>query len=182
MPVHRVGNPRLGAVEDVIAVGVLLRHGADRLQVRARIGLCQRQPPANFTSGKPGQPFRLLLRRAEAFDGSGHDEVRIENAGDRHPVAGNAHHDLGIGRRWQTQPAIFLSDGRAEQAHFGHLLHQFFRPDIIVIVILDHGDHFTFQPAVDRVHEGAFFIRINRANLGFESGGGGHVRLLKVGL
>ena len=178
MAVERVGNPGLCAVKDVIAACILARHGADRLQIGARIGLGQGQPAANLASSEFGQPLGLLLRRAEPLNRRRHDQVRVKNAGDRHPVARNAHHDLGIGGRRQAQSAIFLPDGRAEQPHFRHLGHQFGRPDIIVIVMLDHRDHFAFEPAVDRIHEGAFFVGVDGADLVCDCCGSCHGKVL----
>ncbi len=69
-------------------------------------------------------------------------------------------HDVGIDRRGQAQPAVLLTDGRAEQTHFGHLIDQLGRPDIAVIVMFDDGDDFAFQPTVDRIHERALLLFI----------------------
>ena len=94
--VERVGNPGLGAVDHIV-IAVPPGDRADRLEVGPGIGLGQREPAANFAAGEFGQPFRFLLRRAEALDRGGHDKVRIEDAGRCHPVGRDHHDDLGIG-------------------------------------------------------------------------------------
>ena len=176
--VERVGNPGLGAVDDIV-VAVTRRHGADRLEVGSGIGLGQRQAAADFAGGEPGQPLGLLLRRAEALDRGGHDQMRVDDPGDRHPVRRYAHDDLGIGRRRQPQPTVFLADGRAEQAHVGHFGDELRRPDVVVIVVHDHRDHRPFEPAVDRIHERGFLVGIDRAALvGHQSGWGCHCSFL----
>ena len=175
--VDRVGYPGLGAVEHVI-VAIALGDRADRLQVGSGIRLGQRQPAAYLARSELREPLRLLLRRAEALDRRRHDEVRVEDAGDRHPVGRNAHDDLGIGRGGQAEAAVFLPDCRAEQTHLGHLLDQLFRPLVVMIVMLDNGNDLAFEPAVDRIHEGAFLVGVDRADLVFDIDGGCHDRFL----
>ena len=61
-PLDAVGDPRLGAVDDV-AVAVAPGRRADALQVRAGVGLRQRQPAAHLAGCELAQPRLLLVRR-----------------------------------------------------------------------------------------------------------------------
>ena len=110
-----VGDPGLGAVDDVI-VAVAPRRHADGLQIGAGVGLGQRKPAADLAARKRRQPVPLLRRGAELLDRERQHQVRVEDAGDRHPHRGDAHDDLGVGRGRQAEAAVFGADGRAEQA------------------------------------------------------------------
>ena len=91
-----VGDPRLGAVDDVM-IAVAPRGHADALQVGAGVRLGQGETAANLAGGKLRQPARLLLRRAEFLDRKRQHQMRIDDAGDRHPDRRDAHDDLGVG-------------------------------------------------------------------------------------
>ena len=146
--VDAVRNPRLGAVDDIV-VAVTDGCGTDRLQVGPRVRLGQREAAANFAAGEFGQPLRLLSRRTKAFDGARHDKMRVENAGNRHPIRCDMRHNFRIGDGGQAETAIFLSDGRAEQPHFGHLGDEFGGPDVTVVVLHHDGADFFLNPFVD---------------------------------
>ena len=143
-----VGDPGLGAVDDVV-VALTPRGHADRLQVGAGIGLGQRQPAADLTRGELGQPLALLRLGAELLDRERQHQVRVEDAGDRHPHRGDLHHDLGVGGGRQSQPAILGRDGGAEQAELLHLLDELGRPFVGVVELLDPRRHLALDPAVD---------------------------------
>ena len=132
-----------------VVVAVAPRRHADRLQVGAGIGLGQRQAAAHLARGEPGQPVALLRLGAELLDGERQHQVGVEDAGDRHPHRGHAHHDLGVGARRQAEPAIVRADGGAEQAELLHLLDDLRRPAVGVVEFLDPGRHLALHPAVD---------------------------------
>ena len=115
------------------------RGHADRLQVGAGVGLGQRKSAADLAAGELRQPLRLLRRRAELLDRQRQHQVRVEDAGDRHPHARDPHHDLGVGRGRQAQPAVLGADGGAEQAQLLHLLDDLARIAVGVVVLLDDG-------------------------------------------
>ena len=52
---------------------------------------------------------------------------------------GDPHHDLGVGRGRQAEPAILRRDGGAEQAELLHLLDDLGRPAVGVVELLDPG-------------------------------------------
>ena len=84
LAVDAVGDPGLGAV-DHVAVAVAPRDRADRLQIGAAIGLGQREAAAQLAGGEARQEGLLLRFGAEALHRRRHDEVRVEDAGQRHP-------------------------------------------------------------------------------------------------
>ena len=54
-------------------------------------------------------------------------------------------------------------DLAAEQAHIDHLVHQLLGPDVVMVVMQDHRLDRTLDPAIDRVEEGFFLGRVDRA-------------------
>ena len=156
----RIGYPGLGAVQH-ITIAAAPRDGADRLQVGAGIGFGQGKPAANLARGKAGQPGTFLRVGAEPFDRTGHDEVRIEDARQCHPVRRDQHDDLGIGLRGQAKAAMILADGRAEQAHLGHLRHQRLGPDIAVIVVHHHRADIPVHPLLHHVEQRGLVVRMH---------------------
>ena len=71
--VNAVADPHLGAVDHVAAFA-LGRPGADRLQVRAAVGLGQRDRAAQLAVRTPWKVAPLLGLGTEALDDGGHDE------------------------------------------------------------------------------------------------------------
>ena len=116
LPVVRVGDPRLRAVEHVDAIGTR-GGGAHRLQVGAAVGFGQRQPAAQL--GRPpsrGRKSGTLLVGAVAANELRHHQVRVDHAGERHPRAGDGLDDPHVGRRRQPEPAVLRRDGGARTA------------------------------------------------------------------
>ena len=157
-----VGDPGLGAVDDVV-VAVAPRRHADRLQVGAGVGLGQRQAAADLAAGELGQPLRLLRRRAELLDRQRQHQVRVEDAGDRHPHARDLHDDLGVGPGRQAEAAVLGADRGAEQAEPLHLLDDLGRIEVGVVVFLDDGLHVLLEPALDGAKELLLVRRLDPA-------------------
>ncbi len=144
-----VGDPGLGAVDDVV-VAVAARRHADALQVGAGVGLGEREPAADLAARKARQPALLLLLGAEFLDRERQHQVRVEDAGDRHPDRRDAHDDLGVDRGGQAEAAVFDADGRAEQAELLHLRDDLGGPAIGVVVLLHDRLDVALEPAIDR--------------------------------
>ena len=85
-------------------IAVAPRRHADRLQVGAAIRLGQRQPAAQLAGRESRQELALLRLGAVALDDRRHDQVRVEDAGERHPDARDALDDLGVGRAGSPSP------------------------------------------------------------------------------
>ena len=156
--VHGVGDPGLGAVDHVV-VAFAPGHGADRLQVGAGVGLGQAQRAAQLAGGHARQVLALLFLGAAAFDRRGHDQVRVEDAGGRHPHRRHLDHDLGVDPRRQAQAAVLGGDGGAEQAQLLHFLDQLMRVLVFQIVLAGDRRDRLLDPCVDRVQQRLFFVR-----------------------
>ena len=157
--VDAVGNPDLGAVHDIIAA-VAPRGGADRLQVGAAIRLGEREAAPDLPGGEARQPGPLLLLRAEAQHGRRHDEVRVEDAGERHPHGRDPFHDARIGRGAEAEPAVFLRDDGAEQAELLHPLDDVGGPGVAVLERQHMRAHVAVEELVHRVEQGGFELEV----------------------
>ena len=154
-----VGDPRLRTVDDVM-IAIALRLGANGLQVGSCVGLCQTNAAAKLSSGHARQVFVFLFVSSKAFYGCGHDQVRIEYPGGRHPCACNSNHNLGVGSGREAQAAIILTDGCAKQTECFHLLHQVMRVLIGVVKALGNRAHLFLNPNVDAVQNRAFVLHV----------------------
>ena len=164
--VDAVGDPGLGAVDDVGVVALAARRGADRLQVGAAVGLSQREAAAQLARGEAGQVVLALVVGAEALDGSGHDEVRVDEAAHRHPGVGEPLDDLGVGGDRQAEAAVFLGDGGAEEAHLLHLLDDVLGVDVVVLERGDVGADVALEEPLDSVEDQRFLFGIHRLGPG----------------
>ena len=156
LAVDAVGDPGLGAVDEVGVVARAHGAGADRLQVGAAVGLGQRQPAAQLAGGEARQPGALLLLGADALDAGRHDQVRVEDAGQRHPHLRHPLHDARVGGGRQPEPAVGRADGGAEQAQRLHLLHHVRGVDVVVLQRAHVRAHVPLQPLADRVEDRGF--------------------------
>ena len=147
-----VAYPGFGAV-DPVAVAVAAGAGPDRLQVGAAVGLGQCDPAAQLSGGKTRQVVRLLCFAAEALHRGGHDEVRVEYPGHRHPDRGHALDDLRVGGSRQAESAVLLTDGGAEKAELTHLLDDLGRPGIGGLELVHVGADLPLEEAIDRVED-----------------------------
>ena len=150
-----VRDPCLGAV-DHVAVAAFHRAGADRLQIGAAIGFCKRQPTAHLAAGEFGQEVFFLVLGAEALNRRGHDQVRIENPGERHPDLGDHRDDPRIGRRRQPETAEFRRDGGAEQPQRLHLLDHLGGIDVVVLERHHVRLDVALEPLLDTVEDQPF--------------------------
>ena len=94
-----------------------------------------------------------MLWRAVFLDGKRQHQVRIEDAGNRHPHARDPHHDPCISHRRQPEATIFRTDRCTEQPKFPHLLHDFRGPSVRMIVLFYDRPNFFFEPAVYGVEQ-----------------------------
>ena len=117
--VRPVGQPHLLPVEHV-AVAVADGPGLDRRDVGAGLGLGHGERAAHLAGGHPRQQARLLLGGAVLGDQVRHDEVGVDDAGDRHPASGQLLHHQRVGEQRFAEPAVLLVDGEAEQPHLAH--------------------------------------------------------------
>ena len=128
-----VRDPGLGAVDDVVR----RRRGPRAVRIACRSvpqsGSVSARPPRSSPRGEARQEAALLLLGAEALHGGRHDQVRVEDAGQRHPDGGDRVDDPGVGRRRQAEPAVFRRDRRAEQAERLHLLDHLRGVDVVVL-------------------------------------------------
>ena len=159
--VNAVGDPGLGAVDDVGVVALALGRGADRLQVRAAVGFREREPAPQLTAREAGQVGIPLLVGAEALDGGGHDEVRVDEAAHRHPGVGEPLDDLGVGGDRQAEAAVILGDGGAEETHLLHLLDDVLRVDVVVLQRGDVGADVAVQESLDSVEDQRFLLCVH---------------------
>ena len=153
LAVDAVRNPGLGAVDEITLVALAPRGGADGLQIGAAIGLRQRQAATQLASREAWQELLFLRRRAEALDRGGHDQMRVENARQRHPHRRDGLHDLGVGGCRQAKPAILGPDGRAEQAERLHALDNVFRVDVVVFQRADVRLDLAVEEPADAVED-----------------------------
>ena len=153
---NAIADPGLRAVNDVI-IAIAPRHGANGLQIRPAIRLGQRKPAAQFSGCELRQEARALFGRAHLVHNPRHDQVRIQDAGDRHPFLGNQFNNPRVGGGSQTQPAEFLRNDGAKQPHFLHPRDNFMRVGVFMLKLGCHGPHMAFQKALDGI-EHQFFL------------------------
>ena len=131
---RRIGDPHLGAGEDVAALH-LLGPGAHPAGVGAGVGLGQAEAADPFAGRQLGQIFLPLLLGAVGVDRV-HHEARL----DRHRRAVAAvdaldrARDQAVADIAEAGAAIFVRDGRAEQAELAHLAH-----DLAVETLVEIG-------------------------------------------
>ena len=83
--------------------------------------------------------------------GSGHDQMRIKNTGDRHPDPADPFHDAGVGRGCQPKSAPFFTNGGAEQTEFRHFANNVLRPDIKGFQLMGIGSDVADKEALDGI-------------------------------
>ncbi len=97
-------------------------------------GSVRARPPRSSPVAKRGRYAALLLLGADALHAGRHDQVRVEDAGERHPHLRDLLHDAW--RRWWRRARARRSsvrDGGAEQPQRLHLLHHLGRVDVGVL-------------------------------------------------
>ena len=118
LAVDAVGDPGLGAVDDVAVAVVAARDRADRLQIGAAIGLGQREAAAQLAGREARQVMPASALRCRSAHRRRHDQVRIEDAGHRHPHPRDAsrrswHRSWSTVRVRHTQCRSWRRTGRA---------------------------------------------------------------------
>jgi hypothetical protein len=92
----------LGAVQHVV-IAFLLCAQADRLQVGARIRLRERQPAADRRLLRTAEDIFSSIRNTRISYEQRHHQMRVEDAGERHPGLGDARHDARVELCGKTQ-------------------------------------------------------------------------------
>ena len=152
-----VGNPHLLAGDQVL---VALSHGtrADRLHVRAALRLGHREGAAQLAGRHPGQEALPLLLGAVADDHVGDDEVRVDDAGDAHPSARQLADRERVGGQVESQAAVLLGDGEAEQPQLAHAFHDLVREDVVVLELRGHRDDLLLGELAHQQHHLALLV------------------------
>ena len=159
--VDAVGDPGLGTVNHIGIVAFAACRGADRLQVGAAVRLGECEPAPELAGGEAGQVVVALLVGAEALNGGGHDEVRVDKAAHRHPGVGEALDHFGVRSDRQAEAAILFGDGGAEEPHLLHLLDDVFRVDVVVLERGDVGADIAVQESLDSVEDQRFLFCVH---------------------
>ena len=167
MGVDTVRDPGLVAVDHVF-VAIPDRPRADRLKIGAAIRLGQCDSAPQLARREFRRPFQFLFLGAEALDGGRHDEVRVEDSGQRHPGMGDLLADLGVGGTGETQPAVFLVDNGAEKAELRHLADDLLGPDVVVFEFHDVRADVAFEELFERLQdEDVLFVDSGRIRHSF---------------
>ena len=104
-------------------IAVADRDRAQRCRIRSRAWLGQREARDHFAAGKLRQPFLLLLFVAEHDDALAADaDIGADDGakGGRRVAELERDEDFLLHR--QSEPAVFVGDGNAEEAELAHLL------------------------------------------------------------
>jgi hypothetical protein len=128
-----IGDPGFRAVDHVGSVFGTAGTSTDGTEIGAGIRLRQTEAATDLAGGEERQPKRFLRIGAELLDNGCHQQMRIEDAGERHPSFADQGDDAGISGCGQAEAAIFGRDGCAEQTQFDHLRHQFGGVDIVML-------------------------------------------------
>ena len=133
-----------------------------------QFGSVSARPPRDLTAGEPRQePFPLLVG-AEAFHGRRHDQVRVEDAGERHPHFGDARDDLGVGSGREPESPVFTGYRGAEQAELLHLLDHLAGVCVGVLERHDPVLDVPVEPLVDGIEDLCLVlggnVRVGRAS------------------
>src|ERR1035441_4667207 len=143
-----VGDPHLAAVDHVV-VTVATGRRAHRLEVGAAAGLGERHRAPDL----PGrhlreQPLTLLLG-AELSDELGDDAVPAHRSGQAHPAARELGGDVDVAPGGDRSPAVFLRDGRPEDAELLHLVNELLRVLVGVLQLADDRAHLIVDKLAD---------------------------------
>ena len=138
----RVGDERLGAVDDPLAGGLVEPGaGAGGAGVRAGVGLGQAERRERAAGDQVGQPALLLLLGAEAEDRVD-AQADAGAQGDADALVDPAelldgHAEAGEGVLVQPGAAVLLRGHQAEQPEVAHLRHELHREVVVAVPLLD---------------------------------------------
>ena len=111
-----VGDPHLVAVDDEL-VAFASGDRADRLDVRARVGLGHREARPDLADGESWQIVLLLLVGAVRRDHAADDVLAVDDAGHGHPATGQLGNCKGVRDEVEPEPAVFGRNAHPEGAH-----------------------------------------------------------------
>ena len=147
-----VRDPHLLPVDLPAAVD-LLGGRLDALDVRADLGLRERERAANLARRHLRQVLLLLLVGAELHQQVGADEVRVDDARDRDPAARELLDDHRVGRQVEAHPAVLLGDRDPEQPELLHLLDDRLGELVLVVVLLGVRDDLLVDELADHLDD-----------------------------
>ena len=143
-----VGDPHLLAVNDVVvAVAGGLR--LDGLGVGAGVGLGDAEGGADLGVDHAGEEALLLLLGAVGGDGVADKDVRVEDAGEAHPAAGELDADAGVALEAEVEAAVGLGNLDGEEAHLGHAVDEGLGVLVGVLVLAGDGLDLAVYPDAD---------------------------------
>ena len=142
-----VRQPHLLAVQHVL-VAVADRLARDGRDIRAAARLRHRERTPNLARRHPRQVVVLLLLGAVLHQHVRHDEVRVDDAADRHPAARDLLHHQGVGEQRLPEAAVLLRDHQPEDAHLLQLVHDRLRVLVRVLELVGHRDDLVVHEVV----------------------------------
>jgi len=152
--VGAVGDPHLGAVEQVIAAFVfgLELHAQD---IRARAGFGHGQGTDVLAADQLGQVLGALLGGAVALD-LVDAQIGMRAVGETHAgrCAGNFFHRNHVRQIAHVGTAVFLAHGDAQHAQVAHLAPQVHRELVVAIDFGGAGGDFGLGKVTHRVAQG----------------------------
>ena len=160
LAVDAVGDPGLGAVDDVgvVAVAHRARCGspAGRCRSRARSARGRRAARRSRSAAGSARFCSSVPTRSHA---GRHDQVRVEDAGERHPHLRDPLHDPGVGRgargRARRRPVPMVAPNRPSAFICSTISVGI---DVVVLERMHVRPHVPLQPLADRVEDGGFFV------------------------
>jgi len=162
-----VGQPHLLARDDPL-LPLSNGLGADRRDVGPQPGLGHRERSADLAGRHPGQVALLLLLGAVLEDQVGDDEVRVDDAADRHPAPRDLLDDERVGEQRLAQAAVLLRDHQAEDPHLLHALDDVRRVLVAVLELGGDGQDLLLDELAHQLDELVLFL--GEAVRGLESG------------
>ena len=106
-----------------------------------------------FAGRHARQEALLLLLGPEVVDEEADDEVRVDDAGDRHPSPRDllAHHR--VGRVVETGASVRLGDGEAEESELLHLRDDPVGIDVVVVEVVRDRDDLALHEVADHADD-----------------------------
>ena len=80
----------------------------------------EREAAAFFAARHRGQEIFFLCVGAVIGNDEGHDEMAVDDAGERHPSAREFFHHARVGCEAEAEAAVLGRDGGAEEAELAH--------------------------------------------------------------
>jgi len=145
-----VGDPHLRAVQHVDAVATGGRR-ADGLEIGAAVGLGEGQTAAQLGGNEAGQEVGALLVGAVPAHELGDHQVRVDHPGERHPDPGDGLDDARVRGGRESESAVLLRDGGAEQTELPHLFHHVVRVLVGVLELHHPGRDLVVEPRLQRL-------------------------------